>query len=251
MKEKEQAKKRKKVHKQVHRRHRLRIPVQLVVVLVVLLVCIGGTFAWYTWLERAAGSKDAEVMDPYYLYLRDKSDTEMVRLALDSLFAGETKNLYFCVSNGPNEKSGTIGEMGGGNFDYTMELVYTENVPLTFNLYELDSFEDTAIAGGGTRLTAATDKTADRHRAMFGDNPVEDIVNKGKYVTYLNGKDGKQLHLETGKDAAGKETYMSRYFRLEVTCTADTFDQYRKETDMIYLLVKAEQPKPTKRDEQP
>lgn len=251
MKEKEQAKKRKKVHKKIHRRHRPRIPVQLAVVLMVLLVCIGGTFAWYTWLERAANSKDAEVMEPYYLYLRDKSDTEMVRLALDSLFAGETKNLYFCVSNGPNEKSGTIGEMGGGNFDYTMELVYTENVPLTFNLYELDSFEDTAIAGGGTRLTVATDKTADRHQAMFGDNPVEDIVNKGKYVTYLKGKDGKQLHLETGKDGDGKETYMSRYFRLEVTCTADTFDQYRKETDMIYLLVKAEQPKPTKRDEQP
>lgn len=251
MKEKEQAKKRKKVHKKVYRRHRPRIPVQLAVVLMVLLVCIGGTFAWYTWLERAANSKDAEVMEPYYLYLRDKSDTEMVRLALDSLFAGETKNLYFCVSNGPNEKSGTIGEMGGGNFDYTMELVYTENVPLTFKLYELDSFEDTAIAGGGTYLTAATDKTADRHQAMFGDNPVEDIVNKGKYVTYLNGKDGKQLHLETGKDGDGKETYMSRYFRLEVTCTADTFDKYRKETDMIYLLVKAEQPKPTKRDEQP
>lgn len=249
MKEKEQAKKREKVHKKVHRRHRPRIPVQLAVVLVVLLVCIGGTFAWYTWLERAAGSKDAEVMEPYYLYLRDKSDTEMVRLALDSLFAGETKNLYFCVSNGPNEKSGTIGEMGGGNFDYTMELVYTKNVPLTFKLYELDSFEDTAIADGGTLLTADEDKTADRHRAMFGDNPVEDIVNKGKYVTYLNGKDGK-LHLETGT-VDGKETYMSRYFRLEVTCTADTFDQYRKETDMIYLLVKAEQPKPTKRTEQP
>lgn len=248
MKEKEQAKKRKKVHKKVHRRHRPRIPVQLAVVLMVLLVCIGGTFAWYTWLERAAGSKDAEVMEPYYLYLRDKSDTEMVRLALDSLFAGETKNLYFCVSNGPNEKSGTIGEMGGGNFDYTMELVYTENVPLTFKLYELDSFEDTATT---KPLTPDEDKTAVRHQAMFGDNPVEDIVNKGKYVTYLNGKDGKQLHLETGKDGDGKETYMSRYFRLEVTCTADTFDKYRKETDMIYLLVKAEQPKPTKRDVQP
>lgn len=250
MKEKDQAKKRKKVHKKVHRRHRPRIPVQLAVVLMVLLVCIGGTFAWYTWLERAANSKDAEVMEPYYLYLRDKSDTEMVRLALGGLFAGETKNLYFCVSNGPNEKSGTIGEMGGGNFDYTMELVYTENVPLRFNLYELNGFGETAIADGGTLLTADEDKTADRHRAMFGDNPVDNIVNKGKYVTYINGKDG-QLHLETGKDAAGKETYMSRYFRLEVICDAKSFDNYRKETDMIYLLVKAEQPKPTKRDEQP
>lgn len=129
-----------------------------------------------------------------------------------------------------------------------MELVYTENVPLTFNLYELDSFEDTATT---KLLTPDADKTADRHQAMFGDNPVDDIVNKGKYVTYLKGKDGKQLHLETGKDAAGKETYMSRYFRLEVICDAKSFDKYRKETDMIYLLVKAEQPKPTKRDEQP
>lgn len=252
MKEKEQAKKRKKVHKKVHRRHRPRIPVQLAVVLMVLLVCIGGTFAWYTWLERAANSKDAEVMEPYYLYLRDKSDTEMVRLALGGLFAGETKNLYFCVSNGPNEKSGTIGEMGGGNFDYTMELVYTENVPLRFNLYELNGFGETAIADGGTLLTADEDKTADRHRAMFGNTSEDDIVNivnKGKYVTYLNGKDGK-LHLETGT-VDGKETYMSRYFRLEVTCDAKSFDNYRKETDMIYLLVKAEQPKPTKRDEQP
>ena len=44
---------------------------------------------------------------------------------------------------------------------------------------------------------------------------------------------------------------MSRYFRLKVTCTAATFDNYRKETDMIYLLVKAEQPKPAKLTEQP
>ena len=250
MKEKEQTGKRKKVHKKVHRRHRLRIPVQLVVVLVGLLVCIGGTFAWYTWLERAADSKDAEVMEPYYLYLRDENDTEMVRLALDSLFAGETKNLYFCVSNGPNEESGTIGEMGGGNFDYTMELVYTQNVPLTFKLYELDSFEDTAMADGGTLLTVNEDKTAERHQAMFGNISVDDIVNKGKYDTYINGKDGEKLHLETGM-VDGKETYMSRYFRLEVTCDAKSFDNYRKETDMIYLLVKAEQPKPTKRTEQP
>ena len=250
MKEKEQTGKRKKVHKKVHRSHRLRIPVQLVVVLVGLLVCIGGTFAWYTWLERAADSKDAEVMEPYYLYLRDENDTEMVRLALDSLFAGETKNLYFCVSNGPNEESGTIGEMGGGNFDYTMELVYTQNVPLTFKLYELDSFEDTAMADGGTLLTVNEDKTAERHQAMFGNISVDDIVNKGKYDTYINGKDGEKLHLETGM-VDGKETYMSRYFRLEVTCDAKSFDNYRKETDMIYLLVKAEQPKPTKRTEQP
>lgn len=250
MKEKEQAKKRKKVHKKVRRRHCLRIPVQLAVVLVGLFICIGGTFAWYTWLERAADSKDAEVMEPYYLYLRDENDTEMVRLALDSLFAGETKNLYFCVSNGPNEESGDIGEMGGGNFDYTMELVYTQNVPLTFKLYELDSFEDTAMADGGTPLNVTEDKTTERHQAMFGDISVTDIVNKGKYDTYINGKDGGKLHLETGT-VDGKETYMSRYFRLEVTCTAATFDDYRKETDMIYLLVKAEQPKPTKRTEQP
>ena len=251
MKEKEQAKKRKKVHKKVHRRHRPRIPVQLAVALMVLLVCIGGTFAWYTWLERAANSKDAEVMEPYYLYLRDEKDKEMVRLALDSLFAGETKNLYFCVSNGPNAESGTMGAMGGGNFDYTMELVYTQNVPLTFKLYELDSFDDTAIAGGGTLLNKEADQSAARHEAVFGTIAVDDIVNRGQYDTYIHDENGEKLHLATGTDANGKETYMSRYFRLKVTCTAATFDNYRKETDMIYLLVKAEQPKPAKLTEQP
>ena len=197
MKEKEQAKKRKKVHKKVHRRHRPRIPVQLAVVLMVLLVCIGGTFAWYTWLERAANSKDAEVMEPYYLYLRDEKDKLMVRLALDSLFAGETKNLYFCVSNGPNAESGTMGAMGGGNFDYTMELVYTQNVPLTFKLYELDSFDDTAIAGGGTLLNKEADQSAARHEAVFGTIAVDDIVNRGQYDTYIHDENGEKLHLST------------------------------------------------------
>ena len=238
MKEKEQGR-RKKVHKKSHSKRPLRFPVQLGVIAAGILLCIGATFAWYTWME------------PYYLYLRDEKDKEMVRLALDSLFAGETKNLYFCVSNGPNAESGTMGAMGGGNFDYTMELVYTQNVPLQFKLYELDSFDDTAIAGGGKELSAETEQSAARHQAVFGDIAVDDIVNRGKYDTYIHDENGEKLHLATGTDANGKETYMSRYFRLEVTCTAATFDNYRKETDMIYLLVKAEQPKPAKLTEQP
>ena len=250
MKEKEQGR-RKKVHKKSHSKRPLRLPVQLGVIAAGLLLCIGAAFAWYTWLERAADSKDADVMEPYYLYLRDEKDKEMVRLALDSLFAGETKNLYFCVSNGPNAESGTMGAMGGGNFDYTMELVYTQNVPLQFKLYELDSFDDTAIANGGKLLNKEADQSAARYEAVFGDIAVDDIVNRGKYDTYIHDENGKKLHLATGTDANGRETYMSRYFRLEVTCTAATFDNYRKETDMIYLLVKAEQPKPAKLTEQP
>ena len=170
----------------------------------------------------------------------------MVRLAVDSVFSGETKKIYFCVSNGPNAAS--MGSMGGGNFDYTMEIACTENLPLTFRIFELDSFEEGAMAAG-TQLNPEADVSGERRKAVFGDIATNSIVNRGKYETYINGKDGNKLHLSTGIDSNGTETYMSRFFRLEIGCDADSFDKYRKETDVIYLLVRAEQPKPVKQSE--
>ena len=238
--------------RKVHKKHcpdkavRPRLYVQTAVIAVGILLLAGMTFAWYTWRERAADSKDAEVMEPYYLYLRDETDTQMVRLAVDSVFSGETKKIYFCVSNGPNAES--MGSMGGGNFDYTMEIACTENLPLTFRIFELDSFEEGAMAAG-TQLNPEADVSDERRKAVFGDIATNSIVNRGKYETYSNGKDGNKLHLSTGIDSNGTETYMSRFFRLEIGCDADSFDKYRKETDVIYLLVRAEQPKPVKQSE--
>ena len=59
--------------RKVHKKHcpdkavRLRLYVQTAVIAVGILLLAGMTFAWYTWRERAADSKDAEVMEPYYL----------------------------------------------------------------------------------------------------------------------------------------------------------------------------------------
>lgn len=247
MKAEHQEKETGKLHKSIPmlKGIRGRMRMQVLILLFGVLLLAGITFAWYTWRERAADSKEVEVMEPYYLYLRDKNDAEMVRLAVDSLFPGETKTIYFCVSNGPNEENESIGTMGGGDFDYTMELIYTQNLPLNFSLFELgDSFSE---GTGNEGLLTPTDVSGERYKEVFGDDmSVAGIVNKGKYQSYVTGKDGNKLHLSTGKGNDGKDVYMSRFFRMEISCTADTFDQYRKETDMIYLLVKAEQPEPVK-----
>ena len=229
------------------------------------LMLIGSTFAWYSVVVREAESKEANVMQPYYLTLLNPSETAGLQLSVGSLMPGRKRQIVFCVSNDDNEEK---INMGGADFDYSMELIYTENMALNYKVYDLEQAEEEAegsivaedyviIDGVGVpRLTywnikgEALDKvdvSSTRHGEVGLSAAVNEVVNKGKYWQYTQNSEEENLHLSSSTNGDG---YDSQYFLLEIEWDVNeisNFDKYEKETDMIYILVKALQPEPTKK----
>ncbi len=221
-----------------------------------VMLLIGGSYAWYSAKSKEAESKAADVMKPYYLTLLNPSETDNLQLAVGSLMPGKKKQVVFCVSNKRNEQNQQIN-MGGSDFAYSIELVYTNNLALKYEIYGLQKVDladndtiitnDTVIQDGEeVVLTEFWEKDAN---ALTGTNVseqrqeqmevTEQVWNKGTYISY---EENPQLYLRTSENG-----YASQYFVLEITweeAAGSNFEQYEKETDMIYLLVKALQPEP-------
>ncbi len=236
-----------------------------------LAIIVGSTatFAWYGFNKREADSASADVMKPYYLTLLNPSETDGLQLAVGNLFPGNVKQVVFCVSNRDNENTAGL-EMGGTSFEYSIELIHTENLALEYEIYELTEVSaDTAGAiaaldevkdESGNTISKTTywkkksvtplsgsDVSSVRHTAvgLTGTMP----VNAGKYIAYQTASDNTaKLQLSAGGDEAGNPTFDSQFFLLEIKWQDGAeFEKYKKETDMIYLLVEALQPQPQKK----
>lgn len=227
---------------------------------------IGGTFAWYQRVMREAESVTAKVMPPYYLTLLNPSETALLEMSVGSLMPGQVKQQVFCVSNKDNEENEQL-DMGGADFDYSMELIFTENLALNYEIYKLEPAEETTGTimvedvvesenGTETKVTywnkvgealKRTDVSTTRHNEILSGD-TSNILNRGKYFSYEKTQTiDNGLHLSSG---TGEKDYDSQYFVLEIewkTEETTNFDKYEKETDMIYILVKALQPEPMKK----
>lgn len=252
-----------------------RYKIMLWCALVALIVASTATFAWYGANDREADSAPADIMKPYYLNLRNPSDTDDLQLTVGNLFPGDVKQIVFCVSNKNNEKTGL--DMGVTSFEYSIELIHTENLALEYRIYELDAAtegESGAIAALDTvTITDEDGSTSEESQITYwkkaSDTELswEDVsdtrhtqvgltetmpVNAGKYASYTKTSDNTtKLRLEAGQDESGNPTFDSQYFLIEIDWedgAASKFEQYEKETDMIYLLVEALQPEPQKKD---
>lgn len=232
----------------------IRVQVLGVISIVGILLLFGITFAWYSVVKREADSKSAEVMEPYHLTLLNPSETDVLQLSVGSLLPGRTKQIVFCVSNKENEDK---INMGGTDFDYSMELIYTENLAVNYKIYELtksDAENGSIVTEDTNQLfywnvkapnvpLAGTDVSAERHTEV-GLGGTE--INRGTYIQYTS-NESIDFHLSSGADGAG---YESQYFLLEIEwdeAAGNSFEKYEKETDMIYILVKALQPEPQKK----
>lgn len=232
-------------------------------IIVGITMLIGMTFAWYTLREREAETVNAAVMKPYYLTLRNASETDALQLAVGSLPSGKTRQIVFCVSN----KGETQVNTAASAFEYALELIHTDNLPLDYMIYPLVSVEEgqsniivaedvlTDVSGNTATETtywqksgsalAGTDVSAVR-QAEVGLAGTE--INRGTYISYGkkeadvsgNGAVDNGLILEPGTQGDA-----SQYFLLEISWAITTgVEKYDKETDMIYLLATAVQPEP-------
>ena len=238
----------------------------LAIVITICLTAAGSTLAWYIREdEKRAETLTAEVMAPYNLYLLNPNAKDSLRFAVGNLHPGEVKNTVICVSNRIPEDYTAEDNMSelvkDSEFNYDLQLVYTENLAVSYYVYllerydmpaDLDSLPTDAIIMEGddpayeqyywkkaSTPIAGTDNSAKMTAEVFGEAATADIVNVGKYMFFDD--DNMKLAYQNG-------TYEYDYYLIEMKWNAiSDFDEYKKETDLVYVVVNAKQPRPTEK----
>ena len=238
----------------------------LTIVITLCLAAAGGTFAWYVREDmKQAETKNAEVMAPYNLYLMNPNAKDSLQFAVGNLHPGEVKHTVICVSNRIPEDYTVEDNMSelvkDSEFNYDLELVHTENLAVNYSVYPLDRYEmpadktnlpegsiimegdDPAYEQYYWKKAAAPitgeDNSAKMTKEVFGETPTAGIVNVGKYTFFSD---------ESMKLAYQNGTYEYDYYLIEIKWDEiSNFDEYKKETDIVYVVVNAKQPRPTEK----
>lgn len=244
--------------------------------IIVLSVCIclalalmGGTLAWYTREEgKRARTDGATVMAPYNLYLLNPDAEYTLQFAVGNLHPGETKQTVICVSNmRPKDYTGDESDMSElakeSEFGYDLMLVHTENLAVNYKVYPLTRHDitpgqkltpdDIVIDDDTNPVVKNYYWTKDQNKTLEGDDitpemrtragtDMKGIVNAG---TYWLSSDENDMKLAYTIDANGIGHYEYDYYLIEIDWQdIKDFDSYRKETDMVYVVVNAKQPRP-------
>ena len=237
----------------------------MVILIALCLATAGMTAAWYIRDDRKQAQTDAAiVMAPYNLYLMNPNAKDSLKFAIGNLHPGEEKYTVICVSNripenyaGQDNMSELVKE---SEFNYELQLAHTENLAVDYRVYPLKRHE---IPAGGTLPEGAIlmegddpaykryywtkeesslkgkDNTEKMKKEVFGAADTDDIVNVGKYLFFDD---------ENMKLAYRDNTYEYDYYLIEMTWQdIRDFNAYTKETDLVYVMVNAKQPRPTEK----
>lgn len=227
----------------------------------ILATCIGTlSFAWFKIdTVHEADREDIEVMAPYFLYLLNAGDTDSLQFAVGNLHPGETKRAFICVSNKkPSDVDGSYIDIArDSDFEYELEFIRTNNLDLDYTLYEVERYDmdeyhelaadeyvsEEALGYYFKRIGDAltgTDTTAIRRKALFGDDDSPAIVNGGTYTMYSEYSNDDKMHLKYNNSE-----YDYNFYMIEMKWRPGAvFADNKKETDMLYVVVNAMQPKP-------
>lgn len=224
-----------------------------------LLAAMGGTFAWYLREDaKRARTEAATVMAPYNLYLLNPNARDTLQFSVGNLHPGETKQTVICVSNKrPNNYVGDesiMSELAKDSvFGYDLMLIHTDNLAVQYTIYPLERHNIQGNVPAGSIIME--DDTKGQYywtktgRPLPGDDITNDmqgragtngggIVNAGIY--WISEDDSMQLAYR-----ASTNSYEYDYYLIEVNWKNITnFDVYKKETDMVYVVVNAKQPRP-------
>ena len=259
--------------------------VVLSVCICLALALMGGTLAWYMREDaKRARTNGATVMAPYSLYLLNPNATDSLRFAVGNLHPGETKQTVICVSNKRPKKHSeddtteddTTELAKNSEFGYDLMLVHTENLAVNYTFYPLTRGlqtegvpDDAIIMDDDTKGVYYWTKDSKNGQEIvlksedqkeFTDTMREKVgivkenyggelpVNSGVYQLYSDGFEGNDMRLGYKVDVdEDEDAYAYDYYLIEIKWNDDMrdFDEYRKETDMVYVVVNAKQPRPT------
>lgn len=237
---------------------------QLLLALILSMLCIFMmiSYAWYYFQShRKVNTDGIEVMPPYCLYLVEPNGTDTLQLTIGNLHPGETKQIVVGVSNKAPEDGGGSGFTisRDSTFNYELELAYTKNLPVAYKVYELTR-EEGNITDDSHIMVEWTDKdsmpvsycfkkqgltkslssegiSSSNNEEMYGET--SNVVNLGQYDVY-DKTSGASFDLVTVVDANGDIGFDLDYYMIEIQWEDGiTFSDYLKETDLVYVMVKA------------
>lgn len=254
-----------------------RKPLFFIVIFMILFLLLGGTFTWYllSWKKQEADRDNIEVMTPYFLYLLNPGDHNSLQFSIGNIHPGEVKRVVICVSNQkPKDSSDTGIEIAKeSDFNYDLEFIYTENLALDYKVYELSkkNVEDNQnVPENGIIIEGINDfywtkkgKSTESENETENGSPLNgenvsnsrweevfkktdesidfaEIENKGQYLLFQKDVNGNFLHLSYLADI-----YEYDYYLIEMSWKENAnFSDNAKETDLLYVVVNAKQPKP-------
>ena len=158
----------------------------------------------------------------YYMDVlgQDQTKTLSEQILVDELNPGETREVEFYVRNGNDSEVSQV------DMDYEIELIYTDNMPLTYELYDSEG-----NLLNGTVLTDSEKR----------------YENDGTRIKYNQSNDNKKFVLHIDKNDKTKidsQKYMLKISWGEDEGTADF--KYVKEIDFLYVNVYAYESNPLK-----
>lgn len=244
--------------------------------IITVFLAFSTTFSWYLFTkDNHADRQDAEVMAPYFLYLLNPDDQYSLQFSVGNIHPGETKEIVVCVSNKrPSDVvDNSIDIARESKFNYDLEFIYTDNLPVNYNIYELkkydisdtSEYDDNSIVVEGVEdfywnksegrknadgtpkpLDISKNVTNERLNQVFGSEDTSAVVNKGNYLLYQ--EDGQSSPEPLGLEYKNEE-YEFDYYLIEISWKDGiTFNDYTKETDLLYVVVNAKQPLPKEQD---
>lgn len=247
--------------KKMKRRQTLILGIMLSVMLFLLV-----SYAWYYFrADKEVDSELADVMAPYYLYLLDE-EGDSLSLSIGSLHPGETKSVIIGVSNQPSEEGVDDYLVGkDSKFEYQLALAYTQNLPINYKVYELKEIEEErkefTVQDPQSqdliylaKYVISKDEneslklTENNNKEMYGD-VANTVVNYVQYDLYPYDYENNSLQLETKVNELST-SYGLDYYLIEMEWKDGIeFQDFIKETDLIYVIVDAVQPKPEEQTE--
>lgn len=250
---------------------RIRRKPLLLAFVVTIILAYATSFSWYKYNRENHGeTKDLDIMTPYFLYLMNPDESTSLQFTVGNIHPGEVKQIIICVSNKrPVDVTDfSIDIARESEFNYDLEFIYTENLAVNYDIYELnkstyenesDIPEEGIVIEGvdgsyWTKMTSdpdaldivplspTKDETETRLNEVF---PLgyDGVYNKGKYLMYQQDSKGDPLGLKYEN-----EEYEFDYYLVEISWKDNvSFSEYTKETDVMYVVVNAKQPKPVEK----
>lgn len=252
----------------------------MAVIMAVVSIFVMFSFAWWYYnSSRSVETENRKVMVPYYLYLLQENKTDYFQLQVVNMHPDETKRFIVCVSNkdkNDTDLSYTVGRES--EFNYELEFAYTQNIPLDYSVYELapvtldengnvkpedqgkelyrsdtgNVWEKIKDSEGNVKNLvrdedASLKETNNSNKEMYGET---EVVNMGQYDVYALDANGKFMQLKTSYNGS-ESIYEYDYYLVEINWKdgVRNFGKYLKETDLVYVIVKAVQPKPEEKED--
>ncbi len=239
---------------------RIKHKVLIINILLVVIMALMVTGAWYVINSgRKVESEKTDVKTPYFLYLLNPDDEKSLSVSIGNIHPGEVKQIVIAVSSKNEDIDLSFDIAKDSDFEYQLELAYTENLPIDYRVYELekdDAGDVTVDDNYGNSIMkfskisniplSSVDVSEARWEDMYGADR-EGIVNLGRYELFEKGSNGNPMQLVTFVENNGTIRYDMDYYLVEIVWDSDDFASFSKETDLVYIIVKALQLRPTEK----